>query len=75
MRLLRQSAVCGPQGKLPEAIHVLDQFFEAGVSISAVHIAYECDVREDIDRRAFAELLNYYTTQRYRRAIDEGFPL
>lgn len=55
------------------AIRVLDQFFEAGVSISAVHIAYEFDVREDVDRDAFVELLNDYTTQRYQRVIDEPF--
>lgn len=60
-------------GPSPEAIYVLDQYFRKDVSISVVHIAYEFDVRDDVDRNALVELLNNYTTQKYRRATDEAF--
>ncbi|MDR6305658.1 hypothetical protein GGQ85_003382 [Nitrobacter vulgaris] len=56
-----------------EAIQILDEYFGNGVSLSAVHIAYEFDVRDDVDRDAFVELLDRYTAQKYQRSTDETF--
>jgi hypothetical protein len=60
-------------GLSADAVHVLDEHFGPNVSISAVHIAFEFDAREDVGRDALVEFLNNHTTQRWQRAIDESF--
>jgi hypothetical protein len=60
-------------GPSADAIRRLDDSFAKGVSISAVHIAYEFDASEGVERDALVELLNNYTAQRWQRSIDESF--